>query len=238
MIDYLRQLNFASMVLRLLLAALAGGAIGLERERKKRGAGFRTYMLVALGASLTIVLSQYLDMMLRTEWNAISEIIGIRTDVSRLGAQVINGVGFLGAGTIIVTSHQEVKGLTTAAGLWASACMGLAAGAGFYEGVMACFLLILLIMTMLPAIENKFLSRSRYMNINIAMKSMDYIGNVIAVMKMNKIKVLDIDRDESSDKQYIQSGTVMCLLLPSRLMHENVVAMLSAVEGVVSIDEI
>ena len=238
MIDYLRQLNFASMVLRLLLAALAGGAIGLERERKKRGAGFRTYMLVALGASLTIVLSQYLDMMLRTEWNAISEIIGIRTDVSRLGAQVINGVGFLGAGTIIVTSHQEVKGLTTAAGLWASACMGLAAGAGFYEGVMACFLLILLIMTMLPAIENKFLSRSRYMNINIAMKSMDYIGNVIAVMKMNKIKVLDIDRDESSDKQYIQAGTVMCLLLPSRLMHENVVAMLSAVEGVVSIDEI
>ncbi|MDQ9828115.1 MgtC/SapB family protein, partial [Acinetobacter baumannii] len=71
--------------------------------------------------------------MLTTEWRAASESLGISTDVSRLGAQVINGIGFLGAGTILVTSDDKIKGLTTAAGLWASACMGLAIGAGFYE---------------------------------------------------------------------------------------------------------
>ena len=117
MLSGLRELNYISMLLRIVLAMFVGGLIGLERERKKRGAGFRTYMLVALGASLTIILSQYLNMMLNGPWAQTAEAIGIKTDVSRFGAQVINGVGFLGAGTILVTSNQNVKGLTTAAGL-------------------------------------------------------------------------------------------------------------------------
>lgn len=132
-LDYLRQLNIWSMMLRVLCAMAAGGLVGFEREKKGRPAGFRTYMLVALGAALTIMLSQYLNLMFEGSWKEISDSLGIKTDVSRLGAQVINGVGFLGAGTIIVTGRREVKGLTTAAGLWASACMGLAIGAGFYE---------------------------------------------------------------------------------------------------------
>lgn len=83
-------------------------------------------MLVCLGAALTMLLSQYEYYMVTHEWAQLASEVGIRTDVSRFGAQVINGIGFLGAGTIIVTGRQEVKGLTTAAGLWASACMGLA----------------------------------------------------------------------------------------------------------------
>jgi Uncharacterized membrane protein len=76
-VAYLRQLNFASMALRILLAMLVGGLVGLEREKKNRGAGFRTYMLVALGASLTIILSQYLDLMLNTAWKSTADIVGI-----------------------------------------------------------------------------------------------------------------------------------------------------------------
>ena len=129
---YLRELNLFSMMLRVVLAMIVGGIIGFEREKKGRPAGFRTYMLVAVGATLTVILSQYLDLMLHSRWALTAENVGIRTDLSRFGAQVINGVGFLGAGTIIVTGRQEVKGLTTAAGLWASACMGIAIGAGFY----------------------------------------------------------------------------------------------------------
>ena len=116
MIQYLRELHFASVVVRLALAMLLGGCIGLERGRKRRPAGFRTYMLVCLGAALTVLLSLYEFTMVTGPWSDICAEIGIKTDVSRFGAQVINGIGFLGAGTILVTGRQQVKGLTTAAG--------------------------------------------------------------------------------------------------------------------------
>lgn len=142
MIQYLREFHFASVVVRLALAMLLGGCIGLERGRKRRPAGFRTYMLVCLGAALTVLLSLYEFTMVTGPWSDICAEIGIKTDVSRFGAQVINGIGFLGAGTILVTGRQQVKGLTTAAGLWASACTGLAVGAGFYECVLIAFAMI------------------------------------------------------------------------------------------------
>ena len=107
--DALRELNTVSILFRLALAMLFGGLIGLERGRKRRAAGFRTYMLVSLGAALTMLLGQYNFLMLETDWAALAAELGVKTDVSRFGAQVINGIGFLGAGTIIVTNRQEVK---------------------------------------------------------------------------------------------------------------------------------
>ena len=128
---YLREMNVASVLLRLTLAMLFGGFIGLERERKRRPAGFRTYMMVCLGAALTMLLSQYESYMVTHAWHETAMEIGLRTDVSRFGAQVINGIGFLGAGIIIYRKH-EIHGLTTAAGVWATAGVGMAAGAGMY----------------------------------------------------------------------------------------------------------
>ena len=152
---FFRELNLWSMMLRIVLAMLMGGVIGLERERKGRAAGFRTYMLVALGAAVTVILSQYLDQMLNSFMKDAYDAVKSRTDVVRLGTQVISGVGFLAAGTVIVTGKLEVTGLTTAAGLWASACMGLAAGAGFIECVLVSFLLIVLSISVLPAISER-----------------------------------------------------------------------------------
>ena len=125
-LEYFRELNFASTLLRLTMAMLFGGLIGLERERKRRAAGFRTYMLVCLGAALAMLLGQYEELMITTNWAASLEGLGVKADVARFGAQVVNGIGFLGAGTIIVTRRNQIKGLTTAAGLWASAIVGLA----------------------------------------------------------------------------------------------------------------
>ena len=130
-LEYLRGANLAATAFRLFLAMLFGGIIGLERGRRRRPAGFRTHILVCMGAALAMNISQY-----------VAVTLGQTTDVSRLGAQVINGIGFLGAGTILVTGRQQVKGLTTAAGLWASACTGLAVGAGFYECVLIAFAMI------------------------------------------------------------------------------------------------
>ena len=152
-LDFLREMNAISVFVRLALAMLFGGMIGMDRERKGRAAGFRTYMLVCLGAALTMLLSQYEYCMLTTAWASAAAEVGIRTDVARFGAQVINGIGFLGAGTIIVTGRQEVKGLTTAAGLWASACTGLALGGGFYEGAVVAAVLDLMAELVISKLE-------------------------------------------------------------------------------------
>ena len=109
-IAYLREFHFASVVLRLVLAMLLGGCIGLERERKRRPAGFRTYMLVCLGAALTVLLSLYEYTLITGPWSALAAELGMKTDVSRFGAQVINGIGFLGAGTILVTRSSAGQG--------------------------------------------------------------------------------------------------------------------------------
>ena len=129
--DPIRGVSITALLVKILLSVFFGGLIGLERGHKHRAAGSRTYMIVCMGAALTMILSQYESELLSTNWRDFSDAIGIKTDVSRFGAQVINGIGFLGAGTIILTGRQEIKGLTTAAGLWASACMGLAIGSGF-----------------------------------------------------------------------------------------------------------
>ena len=114
-----RDITMLSVTVRLCLAVLCGGMIGLERAFKRRPAGFRTHILICLGASLTTMTSQYLYLNMH-----------YFTDMARLGAQVVAGIGFIGAGTIIVTRRQRLNSLTTAAGIWTRANVGLALGGG------------------------------------------------------------------------------------------------------------
>ena len=237
-LDYLRQLNIWSMMLRVLCAMAAGGLVGFERERKGRPAGFRTYMLVALGAALTIMLSQYFNLMFEGPWKEMCDSLGIRTDVSRLGAQVINGVGFLGAGTIIVTGRREVKGLTTAAGLWASACMGLAIGAGFYECMIVGVALIVISMKLLPLIEDAMLSSSRNMTIYVEMDSFENLGNIVNRIKAEGVHLYDVEI-EKDKREHMARFSVLCSMrLPRRREHAELLAALSTLDGVVAIDEV
>ncbi|MDD6090700.1 MAG: MgtC/SapB family protein [Candidatus Limivicinus sp.] len=237
-LDYFRELNIWSMMLRVFFAMLAGGVIGFERERKGRPAGFRTYILVALGAALTVMLSQYLNAMFDGPWSQISGELGIRTDVSRLGAQVINGVGFLGAGTIIVTGRREVKGLTTAAGLWASACMGLAIGAGFYECMAVSFLLIIICMKFLPYIENAIMSKAVNMNIYLEVDNIENLSCVISFLKRDDILLYDVDIDKEQHEHISQINALLSVRLPIRLQHTELLAALSTLEGVITIEEV
>ena len=141
--------KLAEVALKLILALICGGLLGIERGRKKRPAGFRTYMLVCIGASLVMMTNDYISMMYQTG------------DPSRMGAQVISGIGFLGAGTIITTGHNRVKGLTTAAGLWASACVGLAIGIGFYEGAILGTVMIFFAMVTMHTLDEKITASAR-----------------------------------------------------------------------------
>ena len=128
----LRDINTATILFRMVLAMILGGLIGIERSMKNRPAGFRTHILIIIGAATASLTGHYIYL-----------IMNLPTDMSRLGAHVITGLGFIGAGTIIVTGSKTVKGLTTAAGLWATGIVGLSIGAGFYEGALAGTIAIL-----------------------------------------------------------------------------------------------
>ena len=227
---FLRELTAESVMLRLVLAIFLGGVIGLERGRKNRPAGFRTYMLVCMGAALTMILGQY---------NAqLAENAGAQTDVTRFGAQVINGIGFLGAGTILVTEKQQVKGLTTAAGLWACACMGLALGAGFYECVLLTFFLIMTVVLLLPKIEMFLIEKSRNMDVYVEVTRLDGIPEVIGCLKARGIHIYDVDIERGSKQREKHPNAVFSIRLMKKQSHTQIVALLSQLEGIRSIKEI
>ena len=132
--DGIRDVGFWAVLARMAFAVVCGALIGLERSYKNRSAGFRTHILVCTGATVASMTGLYLYLNLN-----------LPTDISRLGAQIIAGLGFIGAGTIIVTKKNSIKGLTTAAGLWTTGIIGLAVGGGFYEGALLATALVLLV---------------------------------------------------------------------------------------------
>ena len=160
--------DLLTVSVRLFVALICGGIIGIERERKQRPAGFRTHILICIGAAMTTLTSQY-----------IAFELGAVTDLARLGAQVIAGIGFIGAGTIIVTKRKNVKGLTTAAGLWATAAIGLALGAGFYAGALITFVFIVLSVTIFHRLEYKITKRYNRFGIYVEIGSDEFVRTAI-----------------------------------------------------------
>ena len=132
--DPLRDVNFLTTLFRMVFAFVVGGLIGLERSYKNRPAGFRTHILVCLGATIASLTGIYLYL-----------VAQLPLDIARIGASVVTGLGFIGGGTIMVTKKNTVKGLTTAAGLWTTGIIGLAIGAGFYEGAVFAAILVLVV---------------------------------------------------------------------------------------------
>ena len=237
-LSYLRELNPASMMLRVFLAMLMGGLIGFDREQKKRPAGFRTYMLVALAAASTQILSQYLALMLQTRWADAFAIVGQRTDAVRLGAQVVSGVGFIGTGTILLTERQEVKGLTTASCLWASACMGLAVGAGFYECFAVGIVLIALVMRLFPIVDDNVLASSRNMNFYVEMDSIENLGAVVNCVKERDIRVYDVDIGKVERNGETRVRGLFSVRLPRRAPHTELLARIATLDGIAAIEEV
>ena len=237
-LDYLRDLNTASVFIRLILALILGGLIGLDRALRHRPAGPRTYALVCVGAALTMVLSQYEYVMLATDWAPMAEAVGLKTDVSRFGAQVINGIGFLGAGTVIATNQQKVKGLTTASGLWASACLGLVVGSGFYEAAIFAFLLILVTMWLLRPLEEVIIERSRNINIYVEFRSIADMGEILKTIKDQDINIFDMDIHHGREQIVQKPNAVLYLRMPHRAPHHELITLLSDLDEVYTVKEI
>ena len=235
-LEYLRELNMASIGVRMGLGLLFGGIIGMERGSKHRAAGFRTYMLVCMGAVLTMLLGQYQQEMLKTAWAEAAERVGAQTDVSRFGAQVINGIGFLGAGTIIVTGRQEVKGLTTGAGLWACACMGLAIGAGFYECVLLAFGLIAVSIRLLPRVEAYMVEHARNVNLYVEFESRENVAAIVSVIKSMDAQIYQVEMERGREETGNRPSAVIYLRLKKRHSREKLLVNLSALSQVYNVE--
>ena len=227
-LNFLRSgnLDLLSVSIRLILAVVCGGLIGIERERKRRPAGFRTHILICLGAAMTTLTSQYLTLEL-----------GLYTDMARLGAQVIAGIGFIGAGTIIITKRRQVKGLTTAAGLWANAIVGLCCGAGFVEAALAATAIVLLAELVFARLEYVIVSSARAFNLYVEYSQNAALGVIMDEIKKDGVHVIDMEITKS-----VGSGRHPCAIfsmrVPRKIVLQDLMARIAKLDGVVSVEEL
>lgn len=226
--DFARNMDILAISARMVLAVLCGGLIGIEREYKRRPAGFRTHILICLGAAITTLTSQYLLIDRH-----------LYTDVARLGAQVIAGIGFIGAGTIIVTNHQRVKGLTTAAGMWTAAIIGLVCGAGYVECAVFATVMVLVAELLLIKIEYKFARKIDDVNLYIEYKHAVAIENIIKLLREKKLAIngLEISRisGEGDEHHYCAVITVRA---SKKQLDEELICTLNGMEDVITLEEL
>ena len=222
----LRDVNSLSIIIRLSLAAICGGLIGYDRGRKRRPAGFRTHILVCIGSALVMITNQY-----------IIEIMKYDTDPTRLGAQVISGIGFLGAGTILITGKQQVKGLTTAAGLWASACMGLAIGIGFYEGALIGCIFILGSMTLLHRFDAFVMSKTKLIELYVELVSVKSISKFFDFVRNNNMEITNVEIIKTRTSEELV-GLFVTIKQKEKHDHMKVLTLIGTLDDVVIVEEI
>jgi putative Mg2+ transporter-C (MgtC) family protein len=180
---WLADINVWSIIVRLVLAVILSGIIGLERAVKRRAAGFRTYILVCVSSAIIMMTNQF-----------IFESYG-QGDIARLGAQAVSGIGFLCAGTIIITSRNRIQGLTTAAGLWASTCMGLAIGIGFYTMAIIGCIVIVLSLSLLVYIETNIREHLSSFEIQVELVSSEKLQDFLKELRDHSFHVIAISKN-------------------------------------------
>jgi putative Mg2+ transporter-C (MgtC) family protein len=203
-----------------------GGIIGLERGMKNRPAGMRTYMLVCVGSCLIMLTNQYLFQ------------VSNSGDPMRLGAQVVSGIGFLGAGTIIVTKHNQIKGLTTAAGLWAAAGVGLALGVGFYEAALVAGFLVFTVLTLLQRWDNRMRSKTRTLEIYLEFSDKTSLGNLIRQIREMNVEIDNIQMEQDSASEENARALIATLKCAKRTDHAPLLKKLHKIEGVLYLEEL
>ena len=195
----LRELTYLGVGLRILTAIVVGGLIGLDRGMKNRPAGLRTYMLVCLGSCLVMMTNQF-----------VYQVFGVGDPV-RMSAQVVSGIGFLGAGTIVVTRRSQVKGLTTAAGLWASAAVGLAVGIGFYEAAIAGGIGVFFVMTGLQELDARVHRKAKTVEVFLELDRETSLGEFLREAQDRNLDIRDVQREsggENGTRAYIATVKV------------------------------
>lgn len=181
-INWLREFNIYTAFIRLTLAFVLAGIVGFEREKKGHAAGLRTHILVCMGAALTVLTGIF-----------CADTLGFGSDPMRVGAQVVSGIGFIGAGSIMVTRGTHVRGLTTAAGLWSTAAIGLALGAGFYEGAIVCTLFISIVISRLKGLDHLLNRKKKYIAVYIEIHGTQNVNFVLDEINRQGLGIYEAD---------------------------------------------
>ena len=239
MSEWLRNLSVGTLVLRLCLAMLCGGVLGYGRSRKEIPAGLCTYMLVCLAAASSVLLSLYEYEMLHGPWAAAGSDIVRKFDVARIAAQAICGIGFIGAVIIIKTRNQQVSGLTTATGLFAAVCMGLACGVGFYECVIPAVILVHLVLNVMRPLEGEFKRKLRNMTLRVQFSSAEDIDVIREALERQEARVyeIEIERTENTEQDHASALFILKMSRNSH-SHSNILTTVAELPCVYSVSEI
>ena len=221
-----REFTYLEAGLRILMAIVLGGMIGMERGLKNRPAGLRTYMLVCLGACIVMLTNQY-----------VYEAFGVGDPV-RMGAQVVSGIGFLGAGTIIVTRRNQIKGLTTAAGLWASACVGLALGIGLYAVSIMGSVAIFVILTLLHELDFRMRRSTKQVEVYVELKHNVAVGQFLDFVRDRQYEPsnLQILLENTSDNGILAFSVT--LKGQKNCNHDDIVTTVKTMPGIGYVEEL
>ena len=214
------EFNFYSVLVRLLLAVVLGGIIGVERGRHGRAAGLRTHILVCLGAALTSLIGLY-----------ASNVLGSGGDVLRVSAQVISGIGFLGVGMILVRNQTVITGLTTAAGLWTTAVIGIAIGFGFYSASLIATFVCVIVTSLLGLFESK---GKTVTNLYLEISSIKDTRRIVAKLR-DIIDILSVDT--VSPKSNIQGNLGVTIIARSLSVTEETLLQIENLENVIFVVE-
>ena len=220
--EYLEQLNAVSVAVRLVLSAIMGGIIGMERGATKHAAGLRTFMLVCLGAAL----AQIIDM-------RCVLLYGIG-DPMRLAQGVINGIGFLGVGTIVVTGRSHIKGLTTAATLWTTAVLGISIGSGYIYSSIITFALIMIVIKAMAGISHKQMQYNRLLRVKVECVGKDGVKNVMTYIREHGYRISEMDKTKDESNILLS----LDIDLGKRIQHDIIIEELDKLEEVDFVTEI
>lgn len=204
----LREVTWLAVILRIIVSFVLGGMLGMERGLKQRPAGLRTYMLVCVGACLIMLTNEY-----------VVQVYG-SGDPVRMGAQVVSGIGFLGAGTIIVTRHNQIKGLTTAAGLWAAAAVGLATGIGFYEAAIVGAVVIFITLSVLSNLDDRMHRKTDHFEAYVELPASVSLGMLMDALRTHDIVIEDVQVD--AHQAFADGGRSFLVMLSTKVRYDRV----------------
>lgn len=222
--QFINEYYFLSVFLRLALAMTMGAIIGYERASKKSTAGLRTFSIVCAAAAFTMIINEFLISQYNTG------------DAARLAAQVISGIGFLGMGSIILTSRNQVRGLTTAATLWATAILGIAIGAGMILPSVIAFFIMMFIIVVLSHISKHLERYNRIITIYLEIDKMVGLPQLIELLTDQGYEVLQLEKHKSSPEGDLILQ--MDLNLGKKILHSDVIYRLSQLESIHYIEEV
>lgn len=234
--SFVNKLTVEVVSLRLLLAVVFGGIVGYTREKDNKPAGFRTHILVCFGAAVISMVQDQLRLNILELASINLKLSGvIKTDLGRLGAQVVSGIGFLGAGSIMKEKGETVGGMTTAAGIWATGCAGLGIGWGFYNLAIPAIVFMLMIIVIFKKFEPKIVKKTKLLKFEVKfLEDKNYAKGLLATYEVFNQKLIKITQ---IDKNQVDNTAIFTVNMDEKIDISDIIVSLSAIKAVEVVKE-